>query len=132
MAATWPELLACWVVLSVWAIVLIATAVVTFNTRPVYQAQALLVIEKERGNNVIYQSGPTVERGNEDYYQTQYKLLKSEALLKTVYNRLDLEKVPEFSGVYGYRRLIKPVTIAPVPRSRLVYDSVFPDEHGWG
>ena len=113
-----------WIVLSVFVSVMLIAALITFNTRAVYQAQALLVIEKERGNNVVYQGGPTVERSNEDYYQTQYKLLKSEALLKTVYKRLELEKVPEFAGVYGYRKLIKPVTIAPVPRSRLVYIKV--------
>ncbi|MDA8131846.1 MAG: polysaccharide biosynthesis tyrosine autokinase [Elusimicrobia bacterium] len=110
-----------WIVLSVWASVVIVTAIVTFNTRPLYQGQAMLVIEKERGNNVVYQGGPTVERGNDDYYQTQYKLLKSESLLKTVYQRLNLEKYPEFSNPYGYLKLGKPVTIAPVPRSRLVY-----------
>lgn len=113
-----------WVVLSVFVSVVIATALVTFNTRPVFQAQSLLVIEKERGNNTIYQGGPTVERGNDDYYQTQYKLLKSEALLKTVYKRLNLENIPEFAGVYGYLKLMKPVVIAPVPRSRLVYIKV--------
>ncbi|OGR43268.1 MAG: hypothetical protein A2X35_08000 [Elusimicrobia bacterium GWA2_61_42] len=113
-----------WVALSVFVSVVIIAAVVTFNTRPVFQAQSLLVIEKERGNNTIYQGGPTVERGNDDYYQTQYKLLKSEALLKTVYKRLNLETIPEFAGVYGYRKLIKPVAIAPVPRSRLVYVKV--------
>lgn len=113
-----------WIVLSIWAAVVIISALITFNTRPVFQSQALLVIEKERGNNVIYQSGPTVERGNDDYYQTQYKLLKSEALLKTVHKRLNLESVPEFSGAYGYRKLIGPVSISPVPRSRLVYVKV--------
>ena len=113
-----------WVALSVFVSVVIVVALVTFNTRPVFQSQALLVIEKERGNNVIYQGGPTVERGNDDYYQTQYKLLKSEALLKTVYQRLNLESIPEYAGVYGYRKLIKPVAIAPVPRSRLVYIKV--------
>ncbi|MDA8131838.1 MAG: polysaccharide biosynthesis tyrosine autokinase [Elusimicrobia bacterium] len=110
-----------WIVLSVWAAMVIVTSLVTFNTRPVYQGQAMLVIEKERGNSVVYQGGPAVERSNEDYYQTQYKLLKSESLLKTVYQRLDLEKYPEFSNPYGYLKLDKPVTIAPVPRSRLVY-----------
>lgn len=110
-----------WIVLSVWVSVLIITALVTFNTRPVFQSQALLVIEKERGNNVIYQGVGTVERGNDDYYQTQYKLLKSEALLKTVHKRLDLGKYPEFADPYGYRKLLKPVAVAPVPRSRLVY-----------
>lgn len=110
-----------WIVLSVWVSVIIVTALVTFNTRPVYQAQAMLVIEKERGNNVIYQGGTNVERSNDDYYQTQYKLLKSEATLKTVHKRLDLGKYAEFSDPYGYRKLLKPVSIAPVPRSRLVY-----------
>ncbi len=113
-----------WVALSVFVSTVIAAALVTFNTRPVFQSQALLVIEKERGSNVIYQGGPTVERGNDDYYQTQYKLLKSEALLKTVYKRLNLEGIPEFAGVYGYRKLIEPVAIVPVPRSRLVYIKV--------
>jgi len=110
-----------WIVLSVFLSVVIIAAIITLNTRKVYQAQALLVIEKERGNNVIYQGGPAVERSNEDYYQTQYKLLRSEALLKTVYKRLSLEKIPEFAGVYGYRKLLGPVVVAPVPRSRLVY-----------
>jgi capsular exopolysaccharide synthesis family protein len=113
-----------WIALSVFVSVVIVVALVTFNTRPVFQAQSLLVIEKERGNTVLYQGGPTVERGNDDYYQTQYKLLKSEALLKTVYKRLNLESNPEFAGVYGYRKLIGPVAIAPVPRSRLVYIKV--------
>ncbi|MEW5907296.1 MAG: polysaccharide biosynthesis tyrosine autokinase [Elusimicrobiota bacterium] len=116
-----------WVALSAWLAVVIVTALVTFNMRPVFQAQSLLVIEKERGNNVVYQGGPSVERSNEDYYQTQYKLLKSEALLKTVHNRLELGKHEEFKDPYGYRKLIKPVTIAPVPRSRLVYIKV--DSH---
>jgi len=113
-----------WVALSVFLSVVIVVALITFNTRPVFQSQALLVIEKERGNNVIFQGGPTVERGNDDYYQTQYKLLKSEALLKTIYTRLNLERIPEFAGVYGYRKLIGPILIAPVPRSRLVYIKV--------
>ncbi|MEK7721404.1 MAG: GNVR domain-containing protein, partial [Elusimicrobiota bacterium] len=113
-----------WVALSVFVSTVITVALITFNTRPVFQSQALLVIEKERGSNVIYQGGPTVERGNDDYYQTQYKLLKSEALLKTVYKRLNLEGIPEFAGVYGYRKLIEPVAIVPVPRSRLVYIKV--------
>ncbi|MFA6433607.1 MAG: polysaccharide biosynthesis tyrosine autokinase [Elusimicrobiales bacterium] len=110
-----------WVVVSVFVSTLIIAALVTFNTRPVFQAQSLLIIEKERGNNGVSQGGPMVERGDEDYYQTQYKLLKSEALLKTVYTRLNLETLPEFSGVYGYLKLMKPVVVSPVPRSRLVY-----------
>jgi capsular exopolysaccharide synthesis family protein len=109
-----------WVVLSVWAAVVIIVALVTFNTRPVYQSSGLLVIEKERGGTAnVYQGGPTVERSNEDYYQTQYKLLKSETLLKVVYEKLNLSKIDDFAA--GPAALNPAVIIAPVPRSRLVY-----------
>ncbi len=60
-----------WVVLSVWAGVVIIAALVTFNIRPVYQSSSLIVIEKERGGTAnVYRGGPTAERSNEDYYQT--------------------------------------------------------------
>jgi len=109
-----------WVVLSVWTAVVIIAALVTFNIKPVYQSSSLLVIEKERGGAAnVYQGGPTVERSNEDYYQTQYKLLKSETLLNTVYNKLNLASVEDFAA--GPAALGKALTISPVPRSRLVY-----------
>jgi len=109
-----------WVVVSVWAVVVIIVALVTFNIRPVYQSSSLIVIEKERGGSAnVYQGGSTVERSNEDYYQTQYKLLKSETLLKAVYQKLNLAIVEDFAG--GPGALNSAVVIAPVPRSRLVY-----------
>ncbi len=110
-----------WVALSVCLSAIIVTALITFNIRPVFQASALLVIEKERGNNMTNQGAPILEGGNDEDFQTQCKLVKSEALLKVVYERLNLKTVPEFAGVYGYRNLIPAVTVVPVPRSRLVY-----------
>jgi len=110
-----------WVALSVWLSAIIVTALITFNIRPVFRASALLVIEKELGNNMTDQGGPMLEGGSDDYYQTQCKLIKSEALLKVVYERLSPKDVSELSGVYGYSNLISAVTVVPVPRSRLVY-----------
>ncbi len=115
-----------WLGLIVWFSVIILTAIITFTMRPVYRASALLLIEKERGGSA-FQTGPTVDVGNDDYYQTQYKLLKSEALLKIVYSRLNLGDVSEFSGVNGYPKLVKNIAIVPVTRSRLV--NVYADSY---
>lgn len=108
-----------WIVAAAAVIVFVATALVTFTTRPVYQASTLLVIEKERGGAV--QSGSMVENSNDDYYQTQYKLLQSRSLLAKVYADLKLDETEDFRAPRGLEKLQKAVTISPVLRSRLVY-----------
>lgn len=108
-----------WVVFSAFTIVFVSTLLYAFTTRPVYQASAMLVIEKERGGAV--QNGSMVENSNDDYYQTQYKLLQSRTLLQRVYSDLALEKTEDFAEPRGMAKLQKTVAISPVLRSRLVY-----------
>lgn len=107
-----------WIVAASVGVVVSLTALVTFTTRPVYQASALLVIEKERGASA--QAG-SLENSNDDYYQTQYKLLQSTTLLRKVHSDLNLAATPEFSGPNGALKLKGAVKIAPIMRSRLVY-----------
>ncbi|MDE2490917.1 MAG: polysaccharide biosynthesis tyrosine autokinase [Elusimicrobia bacterium] len=114
-----------WIVAAAAVIVLTTTALVTFTMRPVYQASTMLEIEKERGGGATVQTGTMIENSDEDYYQTQYKLLQSESLLRQVYGELDLSKTEDFkSGLPSLRGAVK---IAPVLRSRLVY--VLVDSH---
>lgn len=108
-----------WVVVAAFTMVFVSTALVTFTTRRVYQATSLLVIEKERGGGVI-QNGSMVENSNEDYYQTQYKLLQSRSLLEKVYADLKLGETEDFKNPRGIHKLQSAVSIAPVIRSRLV------------
>lgn len=109
-----------WIVVAAFTIVFVATALVTFTTRPVYQATSLLIIEKERSSGAV-QNGPMIENSNDDYYQTQYKLLQSRSLLERVYSDLALEKSEDFSQPGGVGKLQRSVTISPLLRSRLVY-----------
>lgn len=108
-----------WIVASAAIIVFVTTALVTFTTKPVYQASAMLVIEKERGGGTV-QTGSMVENSNDDYYQTQYKLLQSRSLLERVYSDLSLDKSEDFAQPRGVAKLQKSINIAPVLRSRLV------------
>jgi len=107
-----------WIVAAVIGVVFAATAAVTFTTKPVYQASALLIIEKERGGST--QSSSMVENSNEDYYQTQYKLLQSRSLMEKVYSDMKLAETAEFSQPRGIAKLQDAIAIAPILRSRLV------------
>jgi capsular exopolysaccharide synthesis family protein len=113
-----------WIFLSAFSIVFISSIMYVFSTKPVYEAKALLVIEKERGGGNLNTAGPITESSNEDYYQTQYKLLKSDSLLRQVYNNLKLEQTSDFAQPRGVKRLSGAVIISPVVRSRLVYVKV--------
>lgn len=109
-----------WVVITTFTMAFVSTFLYTFTVRPVYQASAMLVIEKERGGNAV-QSGTMVENSNDDYYQTQYKLLQSRSLLQRVYTDLNLEKTEDFAEPRSMEKFQKAVTVSPVLRSRLVY-----------
>lgn len=110
-----------WLVLSGFTIVFVSTLFYTFLTRPVFQASTMLVIEKERGSSSVAADGTMIESSNEDYYQTQYKLLKSESLMRQVYDKLSLSQTEDFSQPQGLAKFEKALKISPVLRSRLVY-----------
>lgn len=107
-----------WIVAAATVVVFVATAAITYTTKPIYQASALLIIEKERGGST--QSSTMVENSNEDYYQTQYRLLQSRSLMEKVYSDLKLAENIEFSQPRGIAKLQDAISIAPVLRSRLV------------
>ncbi len=110
-----------WILLSCWAAVVLIALLVTVKTRPVYQASSLIVIEREKNTGNTIQSGPMVERDNQDYYQTQYKLLQSRTMLTKVYDTLKLDQYQDFANPGGIGKFAEAITISPVPRSRLVY-----------
>ena len=72
--------------LAVFASIVALATLRTLLTKPVYEANAQLLIEKQNPNVLNFQ-GVTEERGGsgiDDYYQTQYKLLQSRSLARRV------------------------------------------------
>ena len=79
-----------------------AAATRSFLTKPVYQATAQILIEKQEPNVLNFQ-GVTDQKagfGIDDYYQTQYKLLQSRSLARSVIQQLNLLNEPE-RGFFG-------------------------------
>jgi succinoglycan biosynthesis transport protein ExoP len=82
-----------WVVLSFLLSVVIITTVITLTTTPQYKSTAVIRIAGNEKDDPlkILQSNQSP-----DYYQTQYEILKSDALAEMVIQKLDLDKNPDF------------------------------------
>jgi capsular exopolysaccharide synthesis family protein len=85
-----------WIIIALFLIVLIATAVGTFTMKPVYRGTVSLQINKENPQVVDFKEIFSVNMWDQDYYQTQYKILETRSLAKRVLQALKLSEHPEF------------------------------------
>jgi len=85
-----------WTILIFALIVVTAVVTATFLMTPIYRASLTLQIDRE--DIKIVQTGEVTPeesgRGGQDYYQTQYELLKSRSLALRVVNQLGLADLP--------------------------------------
>jgi polysaccharide biosynthesis transport protein len=80
-----------WTVLGTLAIVFITALVGTLLMTPIYRATAVVQIERDTIKVVDVGSMTPVEgSGDRDFYQTQYELLRSRALLQRAVSRMGL------------------------------------------
>ncbi|MBI5210928.1 MAG: polysaccharide biosynthesis tyrosine autokinase [Elusimicrobia bacterium] len=115
-----------WIIGSAWLATVLGGCFYLSTTRPLFEASAMVNIEKERGNAGIYtNNGALIESKNEDYYQTQYRLLTRYSLIEKVHKDLQFESHPEFGGPGGVAALQRAVKIIPIARSRLLFVKAF-------
>jgi polysaccharide biosynthesis transport protein len=125
-----------WTVLLCAIPVFLIVTIMSFVIIPTYTAKGTLLIEKEP-NILSFQEILQIESFNDDYFQTQYRLLQSRSLADNVIERLKLfenkmfagQLKSEISGVDktdpGFRsrlidRFLERVNIKPVQTTRLV------------
>jgi succinoglycan biosynthesis transport protein ExoP len=104
-----PDLLEYWrVIQKRYATVLVALLVVfmiglfaTFRGKPVYEARALIEIQKENPDVPTLQELFQIEGVSDAYIETQNRILKSENLARRVITQLGLERLPEFTWRSG-------------------------------
>ncbi len=94
-----------WTVISTFLIVVIVATLWAFTTRPIYTASATLRIEKDQPRVVKFDE-VVQEDSQQDYYQTQYKLLQSRSLANRVIGLLALDQHPEFQAPEQARGLL--------------------------
>ncbi len=110
-----------WAILSVLVIVVTLVSISSFKAPRVYRATAQILIEKETTVNP-YREGVAIDISGMDYYQTQYRIMKSRSLAKKVYADLRLGRHLEFAAkksdpIDGF---LKHIIVEPIRGSRLV------------
>ena len=86
-----------WMVITFFVVVVATVTIGTFMMRPRYKSTVTIRIDKENPNILQFKDVYAVERPEEDYYQTQYKVLKSRNLARRVIRQTKLDMNPEFS-----------------------------------
>lgn len=88
----WPMILGITLLAS-----LLAT-LVAYSIVPVYRSTAVLLIEADQRNAVSIEQVIGVDTSKQEYYLTQFELLKSRTIAEKVIARYDLESLSEFNG----------------------------------
>ena len=86
-----------WTVFALFSIVVVTTMIATFAMKPIYRGTCTIQIDKENPQIVDFKEIFAVNTMDQDYYQTQYKILESRTLARRVIESLKLKNHPEFS-----------------------------------
>jgi polysaccharide biosynthesis transport protein len=79
-------------------VVSFAVAIIyNYTTRPVYQATAQILIDRDAPNVLPSKEMVDVMQAGSDYYQTQYQLLRGRTLAQAVVEKLGLQKGTELA-----------------------------------
>ena len=113
-----------WTVLIALAIVFLSTLVATLLMTPIYRASTTLEIDREAIKVVEVRGMEPVESSSDDFYKTQYELLKSNALAERAARALNLANDPGYlhlqhtsvlSKLFGLLRHGSTTANQPVP-----------------
>ncbi len=80
------------VIFFIFLIVVISVTTHTFKIRPEYRAVVRLLIGKENPNIVSFDEVLSIDGRSAEYYQTQFKIIKSRSIIDKVIKQLNLEK----------------------------------------
>jgi len=86
------------IIIAFFTIVIITALIGTFLSNPLYKATAKLEISLENQHIVNFDQVVEFEGKSQEFYETQYLLLKSKSLANEVTNKLNLSEHPEFAG----------------------------------
>lgn len=109
-----------WLLIIVFVVSVTAVAIASFRMEPIYRATALLRIEKKTPNIVPIQDVYQIDVRPDEYYETQYKLIKSRNVCKKVFARLELGKLVRYEGAQDPEgAFIEELIVDPVPDTYL-------------
>lgn len=86
-----------WTVLAILAVIFAVAGIATVKETPMYEAKALIEIERENPNIPTAEDLFEIDNVSNTFLETQYKVLASESVLRRVVRELKLDQLPEFN-----------------------------------
>lgn len=113
-----------WIMITFFIVLVTTVTIGTLRQTPIYEATATLLIEHKSPQVISMQEvtsmGPGDYGAYKDYYETQYKLIKSSTLLKEVAGLLGLKTDNPSIYSNSVEKLQKSIRVNPVRNSQLV------------
>lgn len=110
-----------WLVVAVFVLSVSCAAVISYRATPIYRANALLRIERKTPSIVSIEDVYQIDAGRDEYYETQYKLIKSRRTCSRVLDRLGLTDLRQFEGSSDpVGSFVANLIVEPVPETYLV------------
>lgn len=86
-----------WTVLAILAVIFAVDVIATVKEKPLYEAKALIEIERENPNIPTAEDLFEIDSVSNTFLETQYKVLESESVLRRVVRELHLDQLAEFN-----------------------------------
>lgn len=96
-----------WRILALAMLIAALTVFVVLNIKPVFSAKATLLIEAQQAKAVKIEEVYGINSGQQEYYLTQFEILKSRSIAETVIDKLQLATQAEFIAQPGLRDSIQ-------------------------
>ena len=104
-----------WRTLSFALFVAACTAIYMSTVAPMYRASATLLIEADQAKAVAFDTIQGADSNRKEYYLTQFEILKSNSIAKTVFENLNLAQASTFQKRKNWHDIINEYTPELVP-----------------
>ncbi|MEE8574628.1 MAG: polysaccharide biosynthesis tyrosine autokinase [Thermodesulfobacteriota bacterium] len=85
-----------WTVITTFVVLVTTVTIGSYSTTPTYSASTTIQIEKEPPKVLSFDDVLPIDTNNNDYYQTQHKIIQSRAIARMVIEELALWNHPQF------------------------------------
>ncbi len=113
-----------WIIITFFTVLVTTVIIGTLKQTPIYESTLTLLIERKSPRVISVQEvspmGTSDYYAYKDYYETQYKLIKSKSLLAKVAQSVGLKSDNPHKGTDSVEKLLKAIKVQPVKNSRLV------------
>lgn len=90
-----------WRILLLAILITVFAVIIVLNMKPVFSAKATLLIEAQQAKAVKIEEVYGINSSQQEYYLTQFEILKSRSIAETVIDKLALASHEEFKGKPG-------------------------------